>query len=99
MAQLARASALQAEGPGFESLCLQRCLWHCSFKSEAKGWKDNMVKRIRVHGGCLGAARRGRTRTAAKSRGEVPTTDDPRVSEWGNPPAEHIGEEGLDAGK
>ena len=23
MAQLARASALQAEGPGFESLCLQ----------------------------------------------------------------------------
>ena len=45
-----------------------------------------MVKRIRVHGGCLGAARRRRTRSAAKSRGEEPISRDPRVSEWGNPP-------------
>ena len=44
-----------------------------------------MVKRIRVHGGCLGAARRRRTRSAAKSRGEEPISRDPRVSEWGNP--------------
>jgi len=44
-----------------------------------------MVKRIRVHGGCLGAARRRRTWLAAKSCDEGPTPNDPQMSEWGNP--------------
>ena len=35
--------------------------------------------------GCLGAARRRRTRIAAKSLGESPTDNDPKISEWGNP--------------
>ena len=48
IAQLARASALQAEGQGFESL--------------AKGTRKTIwSSEIRVHGGCLGAARRRRT--------------------------------------
>ena len=40
IAQLARASALQAEGLGFESPCLQLV-----FEITAKEEKDNMVKR------------------------------------------------------
>ena len=43
MAQLARASALQAEGRGFESPCLQ---WKDSLKAEREDGKDDMVKRI-----------------------------------------------------
>ena len=39
----------------------------------------------RAHGGCHGSRRRGRTRQAAKSRGEARTAFDPRMSEWGNP--------------
>ena len=42
---------------------------------------------LRVFGGCLGAERRRRTWYAAISRGEVRTTFDPRISEWGNPPS------------
>ena len=40
IAQLARASALQAEGLGFESPCLH---WIFCILI-AKGWKDDMVK-------------------------------------------------------
>ena len=43
-------------------------------------------KRVRAYGGCLGSRRRGRTRQAAKDRGEARAALDPRVSEWGNPP-------------
>ena len=46
--------------------------------------------------GCLGAARRRRTRIAAISPGEPPTGPDPGISEWGNPTAwngcRHAGE-------
>ena len=42
-------------------------------------------KHARAHGGCLGSHRRRRTWQAAKSRGEVQATFDPRMSEWGNP--------------
>ena len=44
----------------------------------------------RAHGGCLGSRRRGRTRQAAKSRGEARTAYDPRMSEWGNPTIRRI---------
>ena len=51
MAQLARASALQAEGPGFESLCLQnrflksisegtgRIIWSSEKGSKEDAWE------------------------------------------------------------
>lgn len=39
----------------------------------------------RASGGCLGAERRRRTRSAAKRSGELQKSDDPEVSEWGNP--------------
>ena len=41
IAQLARASALQAGGPGFESLCLQYLVF---LQIIEKGHKNNMVK-------------------------------------------------------
>ena len=44
-----------------------------------------MDKLLRARGGCLGAKRRRRTWTAAKSFGEPLTGCDPEVSEWGNP--------------
>jgi len=44
-----------------------------------------MVKRIRVHGGCLGAVRRRRAWQAAKSLGEEQTSVEPGIPEWGNP--------------
>ena len=39
----------------------------------------------RAHGGCLGTRGRRRTWLAAKSHGELPTSCDPWMSEWGNP--------------
>ena len=50
-----------------------------------EGLKNNMVKRIRVHGGCLGAVRRRRAWQAAKSLGEEQTSIEPGMPEWGNP--------------
>ena len=47
--------------------------------------RGNMAKRERAHGGCLGAARRGRARQAAKVQGEERASLDPWVPEWGNP--------------
>jgi len=44
-----------------------------------------VVKLLRAHGGCLGSSRRRRTWQAAISLGEVQTTFDPGISEWGNP--------------
>jgi hypothetical protein len=38
-----------------------------------------------VNNGCLGDFDRGRTQTAAILVGEVPSTFDPTISEWGNP--------------
>ena len=46
---------------------------------------SNMVKRIQVCGGCLGAIRRRRPWLAAIIHGEEPTSLDPWVAEWGNP--------------
>ena len=46
-----------------------------------------MVKRISAHGGCLGSQRRRKTWQPAKSVGELATSIDPAMSEWGNPPA------------
>jgi hypothetical protein len=47
-----------------------------------------MVKEISAHGGCLGSKRRRKTWQPAKSPGELATSDDPRISEWGNPARE-----------
>ena len=44
-----------------------------------------MIKRISVYGGCLGGQRRRRTWQPAKSAGELATSIDPAMSEWGNP--------------
>ena len=43
------------------------------------------IKNGRASGGCLGNKRRRRTWYSAKSPGEVRTTFDPGISEWGNP--------------
>ena len=45
----------------------------------------NREKVTRANGGCLGFWRRRRTRQAAKSDGDLPTRNDPSISEWGNP--------------
>ena len=44
-----------------------------------------MVKKRSANGGCLGSKRRGRTWYSAKSSGELKTSVDPEMSEWGNP--------------
>jgi hypothetical protein len=44
-----------------------------------------MVKETSAHGGCLGSKRRRKTWQPAKSPGELATSIDPRMSEWGNP--------------
>ena len=49
---------------------------------------NNMVKRRRVYGECLGVTGRRRPWQAARSRGEEHTSRDPRIAEWGNPAAE-----------
>ena len=49
--------------------------------------EEKNKKQTRAHGGCLGFRRRGRTRQAAKSSGELQAGYDPEVSEWGNPSA------------
>ena len=43
------------------------------------------VKRKRAKGECLGTRSRRRTQKAAKSHGELHTSKEPWVSEWGNP--------------
>ena len=48
------------------------------------------VKLQRAHGGCLGDQRRRRTWTAAKSSGELLTSFDPEISEWGNPRRDYL---------
>ena len=45
----------------------------------------NVVKLQRANGGYLGTQRRRRTRLPAKRFGELETSIDPKVSEWGNP--------------
>lgn len=47
-----------------------------------------MVKKLSAHGGCLGSKRRRKTWQPAKSPGELATSIDPRISEWGNPVGE-----------
>jgi hypothetical protein len=44
-----------------------------------------MVKKLSAHGECLGSKRRRKTWQPAKSPGELATSFDPRMSEWGNP--------------
>jgi hypothetical protein len=44
-----------------------------------------MVKKESAQGGCLGSKRRRKTWQPAKSPGELATSIDPRISEWGNP--------------
>jgi hypothetical protein len=46
---------------------------------------ENQVKLQRAHGGCLGTRRRRRTWKPAKSHGELDSSVDPWISEWGNP--------------
>ena len=47
-----------------------------------------MVKKRSANGGCLGSKRRRRTWNPAKSFGELETSVDPKMSEWGNPASE-----------
>ena len=47
-----------------------------------------MVKKKSANGGCLGSRRQRRTRYSAKSHGELKASDEPWVSEWGNPAVE-----------
>ena len=47
--------------------------------------EDLLVKRESAQGGCLGMSRRRRTWQAAISLGELQASEDPGVSEWGNP--------------
>ena len=49
-----------------------------------------MVKKISANGGCLGSKRRRRTWYSAKSPGELETSVEPGVSEWGNPAAKAV---------
>ena len=44
-----------------------------------------MVKKLSAQGGCLGSKRRRKTWQPAKSLGELATSFDPGMSEWGNP--------------
>jgi len=44
-----------------------------------------LVKLQRAYGGCLGAKSRRRARLPAKRVGELETSFDPAVPEWGNP--------------
>jgi hypothetical protein len=44
-----------------------------------------MVKKESAQGECLGSKRRRKTWQPAKSPGELATSDEPRISEWGNP--------------
>lgn len=60
-----------------------------------------MVKKRSANGGCLGSKRRRRTWNPAKSFGELETSVNPKMSEWGNPTyvsrlsvAEYIGYRG-----
>ena len=48
-------------------------------------FKFIIVKLIRAIGGCLGIDRRRRTCKSAKSFGELIRSEDPEISEWGNP--------------
>ena len=57
--------------------------WRVEFFGDEKF----QVKLLRAYGGCLGAKRRRRTWPAAKSLGELQASDDPGISEWGNPAA------------
>ena len=45
----------------------------------------NVVKLIRAYGGYLGTQRRRRTWRPTKSSGELEASDEPGMSEWGNP--------------
>ena len=47
-----------------------------------------MVKKLSAHGECLGSKRRRKTWQPAKSPGELATSPDPGMSEWGNPAGE-----------
>ena len=49
-----------------------------------------MVKKLSAHGECLGSKRRRKTWQPAKSPGELATSFDPRISEWGNPVDESL---------
>ena len=44
-----------------------------------------MVKKRSANGGCLGSKRRRRTWNPAKSSGELESSINPEMSEWGNP--------------
>jgi hypothetical protein len=57
-------------------------------KEESEATLGYMVKKLSAHGGCLGSKRRRKTWQPAKSPGELATSFDPRISEWGNPARE-----------
>ena len=58
---------------------------NCNVTRLARVQKKFLAKRIRAHDGCLGIRRLRRTRKTAIILGELSTSIDPGVSEWGNP--------------
>ena len=59
--------------------------WQTLRRRQKAAQEEFLAKRIRAHDGCLGIGRRRRTQKSAISRGELTTSIDPRISEWGNP--------------
>ena len=60
--------------------------------SESRGWETTRKEDIearnklrRAYSECLGTIWRRRTRIPAKSFGELEISNDPKISEWGNP--------------
>ena len=45
------------------------------------------IKLQRAYGGCLGVRSRRRTQQAAKRHGKEQASNEPCISDWGNPPA------------
>ena len=70
---------MHTEGQGFESPSLHQVEY---IEKYIKGKKS---KGTRAYGGCQGNRRRRRTWPAAKSHGELQASEDPWISEWGNP--------------
>lgn len=58
---------------------------NCIVRVSLQDNTEFLVKLQRAYGGCLGAGGRRRTRSAAKRFGELQTSCDPEISEWGNP--------------
>ncbi len=66
-----------------------------SRERDGTGFGERVLKLQRAHGGCLGAEGRRRTRQAAIRLGELQSSFDPGISEWGNPAEVNLGDSRL----